>query len=40
MKIDEDVTFKEYPEDISLPDHLDWREKNIVSQVRPNFIPL
>ena len=35
MKMDEDVSFKQYPMDVSLPDYLDWREKNLVTQVRP-----
>ena len=33
MKLDDDVTFKDYPMDVSLPDYLDWREKDLVSQV-------
>ena len=34
MKLDEDTTFREYPMDVTLPDHLDWREKNVVTPVR------
>ena len=34
ITLDEDVTFKSYPRDVSLPDYLDWREKGLVTQVR------
>ena len=33
MRSDEDVSFKSYSSDVSLPDYLDWREKGLVTQV-------
>ena len=38
MRMERDASFKQYPSDVSLPDYLDWREKNLVTPVRSTII--